>query len=71
MCTILTVPDIEDAERICLTWNQHVLNERQRLKAHVHPYSFRKRPKEKLSIHPVFKDIYVPGLAKPDDVVKN
>ena len=21
ICTILTVPDIEDAERICLTWN--------------------------------------------------
>ena len=27
ICTVLTVPDIEDAERICLTWNQHKLNE--------------------------------------------
>ena len=26
LCTVLTVPDIEDAERICLKWHQMVVN---------------------------------------------
>ena len=64
ICTVLTVPDIEDAERICLTWNHHLLNEKekQRLKAHVHPFSYRKRPLDKPSLHTIFKDYYNPNL---------
>jgi len=27
-CTVLTVPDIEEAERICLRWDQVVVNEK-------------------------------------------
>ena len=77
ICTVLTVPDIEDAERICLTWNEHVLNEKQTLKASIHPYSFRKRPVEKLSIHTIFKNYYNPDLKpqikkiEPPSIVKN
>ena len=77
ICTVLTVPDIEDAERICLTWNEHVLNENQTLKANIHPYSFRKRPMEKLSIHTIFKNYYDPKLkpqikqVKPPSIAKS
>ena len=65
LCTVLTVPDIEDAERICLKWHQlEVNNAQHKLKANIHPYSFRKRPTDKLSIHPLFKDRYKPKLIK-------
>ena len=56
-CTVLTVPDIEEAERICLKWDHIIVNDKQqRLKAHIHPYSYRRRPTDKVSIHPLFKD---------------
>ena len=61
-CTVLTVPDIEDAERICKQWNNVVVHDRiQKLKAHVHPYSYRRRPTDKLSLHPIFEDRYNPA----------
>ena len=27
-CTVLTVPDIEEAERICLKWNHMIVNDK-------------------------------------------
>ena len=59
---MLTVPDIEEAERICLKWDQRIVNEakKQRLKVHLHPYSYRRRPADKLSLHPMFKSRYDP-----------
>lgn len=67
-CTVLTVPDIEEAERICLKWDHIIVNDKQqRLKAHIHPYSYRRRPTDKVSIHPLFKDRFDPKTVKKEE----
>jgi hypothetical protein len=43
-CAVLTLNDIEDAERLCLEWNGVKASENNHLKAHIHPLSSRKRP---------------------------
>lgn len=57
-CAIIRLFDIEDAERLCIEWNNYKFNEHNKLKAHIHPYSYLKRPKSKVSLHPMFKSIY-------------
>jgi hypothetical protein len=58
MCCVVEVEDIEDAEKMCLIWNKHQIDRNQWLKVHIHPYSYRLRPKDKLSIHAIFKSKY-------------
>lgn len=48
--------DIEDAERLCVAWNNFKFSDINYLRVHLHPYCCRKRPTNKLSIHPVFKN---------------
>jgi hypothetical protein len=60
----MTVPTIEDAERICSTWNNFRLTEKQYMRVCIHPFSYRKRPAFILSRHPLFKDVFDPVLAK-------
>jgi len=55
---VVRVADIEDAERLCVAWNNFKFSEVNYLRVHLHPYSCRKRPTNKLSIHPVFKKIF-------------
>jgi hypothetical protein len=58
------VPTIEDAERICSTWNNFKLTEKQLMRVCIHPLSYRKRPAHIQSRHPLFKDVFDPLLAK-------
>ena len=60
----MSVPTIEDAERICSVWNNFKLNEKQFMRVCIHPYSYRKRPAHILSRHPLFQDVFDPVLAK-------
>jgi hypothetical protein len=57
-CAVVRLTDIEDAERLCLTWNNFKFTDVNRLKVNIHPYSYRKRPTNKLSHHPMFKHIF-------------
>lgn len=59
VCAVLKVPDIEDAELICHTWNNFKHGDNQKLKANVHSFSYRKRPRNKPSRHPLFQHLYV------------
>ena len=64
VCTVMHVPTIEDAERICSTWNNYRLTEKQFMRASIHPLSYRRRPAYIQSRHPLFIDRYDPTLAK-------
>ena len=64
VCTVMTVPTIEDAERICSIWDRFKLTETQYMRVCIHPYSYRKRPNYILSRHPLFKENFDINEAK-------
>lgn len=47
-CMLVTLEDIQEAERFCRTWNKFKISQTRKLKAHIHPYSnpLRLRPEQ-------------------------
>jgi hypothetical protein len=72
-CAVLTLADIEDAERLCREWNGKKATENNYIKVHIHPYSSRKRPSHIKSIFPIFHNLFVPSLepTKQDNDLKD
>lgn len=52
---VTTLPNIEEAEVLCLKWNNHKFTDESILKAHIHPFSSWRRETGVKSRHPVFK----------------
>jgi hypothetical protein len=69
-CAVLTVQDIEEAERLCLTWHAKKATENNYLKVNVHPYSYRKRPAHKKSHLPLFDSLFVEEKLRDDEQPK-
>lgn len=65
-CSIVQVQDIEEAERFCKIWDSFYANQNQ-IKVDIHPFSYRKRPRNKMSKHPIFKDFFT----EPPEPQKN
>ena len=65
-CAVLTIADIEDAERLCVEWNGSKVSENNYLKVNLHPFSYRKRPIHKKSHHSIFHDLYIPKEEEPE-----
>ena len=59
-CVVVTLQNIEEAEALCLHWNNFMFNDKSMLKAHIHPYSSWKRISSVQSKHQIFKSLYVP-----------
>ena len=60
-CVVVTLPSIEEAEALCLHWNNFMFKDRTVLKAHIHPFSRWKRVETIKSRHSIFGKLYVPG----------
>jgi len=42
-CVVVTLPSVEEAEALCIHWNNFMFKDRTVLKAHIHPFSSWKR----------------------------
>jgi hypothetical protein len=60
-CVVITVKNIEEAESLCLHWNNFGFKDKTVLRAHIHPYSSWRRATAIKSRHQIFSHLYIPG----------